>query len=103
MTAQNSAVACTFFFSSLASSSYVLCHFISPCNCDSDERLDAIDLSELVSELPVAVVRGLWWRTLCIIFKSLPSSIISCVIHVRTFRVSCWDKESGSRMSRKAA
>jgi hypothetical protein len=29
----------------------------------------------------------------------LPSSIISCAIHVRTFRVSCWEKESGSRMS----
>ena len=108
------------------SGSYVLWRFISPCDCDSDERLDCfwspvvvaedvvstvsvvvllivVELSELVSELPVEVARRLSWRTLYIIFKSLPSSIISCAIHVRTFRVSCWEKESGSRMSRKAA
>jgi len=104
------------------SGSYVLWRFISPCDCDSDERLDCfwspvvvaedvvstvsvvvllivVELSELVSELPVEVARRLSWRTLYIIFKSLPSSIISCAIHVRMFRVSCWEKESGSRMS----
>ncbi len=103
---------------------YVLCRFIDPCNCDSGERLYccwssvvvaedqvstvtvvdlliAVELSEVGSELPVADAIRLSWRTLCIIFKSLPSSIISCTIHVRTFRVSCWEKESGSRMSRK--
>ena len=35
-----SAAARTFFSSSLASGAYVLCLFIAPCNCDSDERLD---------------------------------------------------------------
>ena len=126
MTAQNFAAACTFFSSSPTSGSYVLCRFIAPCNCDSDERLDccwspvvfavdvvstvsvvvlliAVELSELVAELHVEVARRLSWKTLCIIVKSLASSIISCAIHVRTFRVSCWEKESGSRMSRKAA
>ena len=65
--------------------------------------LIAVELSEVVAELPVAVAKRLSWRTLCLTFKSLPFSVISCAIHVRTFRVSCWEKESGSRMSRKAA
>ncbi len=114
------------------SKSYVFSRLRSPCSCDSDGRLDCcrspvvfaldgmycvggvpiisvavlsivVELSGLVAELPVAVARRLSWRTLYIIFKSLPSSIISCAIHVRTFPVSCWEKESGSRMSRKAA
>ena len=69
------------------SGSYVLCRFIAPCNCDSDERLDccwspvvvavdvvstvsvvdlliAVELSEVVSELPVADASRLSWRTL---------------------------------------
>ena len=33
---------------------------------------------------------------LCLIFKSLPSCIIS-FIHVRTFRESCWEKEISRR------
>jgi len=64
MTVRNSAAACTFFFSSLASSSYVFWRFISSCNCVSDERLDAIELSEFVSELLLTVDRGLSLRTL---------------------------------------
>jgi len=82
MTAQNSAVACTFFSSSPASGSYVLCRFIAPCNCDWDERLDccwslvvvttvsvvdlliAVELSEVGAELPVADASRLSWRTL---------------------------------------
>ena len=40
MTAQNSAAAHTFFSSSPASGSYVLWHFISPGDGDSDEPLD---------------------------------------------------------------
>ena len=68
------------------SGSYVLWRFISPCDCDSDERLDCF-------WSPVVVARRLSWRTLCIIFKSLPSSIISFAINVRTFRVSCWEPE----------
>jgi hypothetical protein len=36
--------------------------------------LIVVELSELVAELPVAVARRLSWRTLYIIFKSLPSS-----------------------------
>ncbi len=61
------------------SNSYVLCHFRSPCNCDSDEGLDCfrspvvvaldgvhcvggalpivVELPGLVAELPVAVAR----------------------------------------------
>jgi hypothetical protein len=108
------------------SGSYVLWRFRSPCDCDSGERLDCfwspavvavdvvstvsvvvllivVELSELDVELHVAVARRLSWRTLYIIFKSLPSSIIPCAIHVRTFRVSCWEKESGSRMAGKAS
>ena len=72
MTAQNFAAACTFFSSSPTSGSYVLCRFIAPCSCDSDERLDccwslvvvttvsvvdlliAVELSEVGAELPVA-------------------------------------------------
>ena len=114
------------------SNSYVFCRLRSLCSCDSDWRLGSfrspvvfapgcvhcvgrvpmvsvavlpivVELPGLVAELPAAVAGRLLWRTLYIIFKSLPSSIISCAIHVRTFHVSCWEKESGSRMSRKAA
>ena len=69
------------------SGSYVLCRFIAPCNCDSDERLDccwspvvvavdvvstvsvvdlliAVELSEVGAELPVADASRLSWRTL---------------------------------------
>ena len=102
----------------------VFCRCGSPCKCDSDGRLDCfrspvvvavdvvrcvgggstvsvavlpivVELSGLVAELPVSVARMLCWRTLYIIFKSLPSSIISWAIHVRTFCISCWEKESG--------
>ena len=113
------------------SNSYVLCHFRSPCNCDSDEGLDCfrspvvvavdvvrcvgggstvsvavlpivVELSGLVAELPVSVARMLYCRTLYIIFKRF-ASIISWAIHVRTFCISCWKKESGCWMSMKAA
>ena len=72
-----SAAARTFFSSSLASGAYVLCLFIAPCNCDSDERVDccwalvlvavnvvltvsevdrliAVELLEVGAEFPVA-------------------------------------------------
>ena len=59
MVAQNSAAACIFLCSSLASRSYVFRRLISLWNCDSDEYLGAIGFSGFVFELPLVGVRGL--------------------------------------------
>ena len=96
------------------SNSYVFCRLRSPCNCDSDWRLDCfwspvavaldgvhcvggastvsvavlpivVELSGLVAELPVSVASMLSWRTLYIIFKSLPSRFYHLVGHPCTY------------------